>query len=107
MTPPVHPALVAELRRLGRVGVSAAEARRRIAPLAARLRAERPGYTRVLELIQESPPPQMPAEGAPGVLDSLVVGRFPTPRELDETLARARVHMNRVEARREERRASE
>ena len=106
MTPPVHPALVVELRRLGRLGVSAAEARRRIAPLAGRLRTPRPGYTTVLELIQESPPPQMPADGAPGVLDSLIVGHFPTPRELDETLARARVHLNRAEARREEKRSS-
>jgi hypothetical protein len=106
VTPPVQAALVVELRRLGRLGVSAAEARRRIAPLAAKLGTASPGYTTVLELIQESRPPQMPADGAPGILDSLVVGRFPTPRELDETLARARVHMNRVEARREERRTS-
>jgi hypothetical protein len=106
MTPPVHPALVDELRRLGRLGVPAAEARRRIAPLAAKLHTPRPGYTTVLELIQESSPPQMPADGAPGVLDSLIIGRFPTPRELDESLARAQVHLNRAEARRKERRTS-
>jgi hypothetical protein len=48
----------------------------------------------------------MPADGAPGVLDSLIIGRFPTPRELDESLARAQVHLNRAEARRKERRTS-
>jgi len=85
--------------------VSAAEARRRLAPLAAKLGVPRPGYTAVLEVIQESPPPVMPAAG-PGVLDSLALGRFPTPREAEESLARARVHMNRLQVRHESRRSS-
>jgi hypothetical protein len=93
---PVHPRLVNELARLGRLGVSAAEARRRIAPLAKRLGVSRPGYTAVLLIIQESQPPLMPAQDSPSVVDSLVLGRVPTPREAEATVARARVHMHRL-----------
>jgi hypothetical protein len=92
MTLPLHPRIEEELRRLGRAGVPAAEARRAVAPLAETLGVSRPGYTCVLEIIQESRPSLAPPVAGPSVLDSLVLGRFPTPRELEETLARARVH---------------
>ena len=88
-----------ELERLAARGFSAAKARRQIASLAAELGAARPGYTAVLLIVQESQPPPLPAPG-PSVLDSLVVGRVPTVRELEETGARARVHMRRARARR-------
>src|SRR5207302_8350017 len=97
---PVHPRLVDEPARLAERGVSAAEARRRIAPLAARLGVSRPGYTAVLEIVQTSQPPSMPAPGSPSVVDSLVLGRAPTPREAESTAPRARVHMHGLRARR-------
>jgi hypothetical protein len=90
---------VEELERLAARGFSAAEARRQIASLATELGAARPGYTAVLLIVQESQPPPLPAPG-PSVLDSLVLGRVPTVRELEETAARARVHMRRAQARR-------
>jgi hypothetical protein len=96
----MHPRLVEELARLASLGVSAAEARRRIARLAAQLEVSRPGYTAVLLIVQESQPPPMPAEPSPSVVDSLVLGRVPTPRELEATAARARVHMRRRRVRR-------
>jgi hypothetical protein len=99
VNPPVHPRLVDELARLAARGLAAAEARRRIAPLAAQLGVPRPGYTAVLLIVQVSQPPPLPAPG-PSVLDSLVLGRMPTERELDETVARARVHIERARARR-------
>jgi hypothetical protein len=98
---PVHPRLVDELGRLARLGVSAAEARRQIAPLAERLGVSRPGYTAVLLIVQESQPPTMPAQDVPSVVDSLVLGRVPTLLEAESTAARARVHMHRLRARRE------
>jgi len=97
VTAPVHPRLVEELARLAARGFSAAEARRRIASLAAQLGVPRPGYTAVLLLVQDSRPPPIPAQG-PSVLDSLVAGRVPTMREAEETAARARVHMRRARA---------
>ncbi|TMK92330.1 MAG: hypothetical protein E6G42_07585 [Actinobacteria bacterium] len=100
MGEPVHPRLVDELARLAERGVSAAEARRRIAPLAACLGVSRPGYTAVLEIVQGSQPTAMPAPGSPSVVDSLVLGRVPTPREAESTAARARVHMHGLRARR-------
>ena len=87
-----------ELARLAARGVSAAEARRRIASLAAELGVSRPGYTVVLLVVQESQPPPLPAPG-PSVLDSLAVGRVPTVRELEETVARPRVHMRHAQTR--------
>jgi hypothetical protein len=96
---PVHPRLVEELERLAARGISAAEARRQVGRLAAELGVARPGYTAVLLVVQESQPPPEPAPG-PSVLDSLVLGRVPTVRELEETAARARVHMQRARARR-------
>jgi hypothetical protein len=42
----------------------------------------------------------MPPPGSPSPLDSIVVGRMPTPTELEATKARARVHLNRLQARR-------
>ena len=100
VTPPVHPGLEAELRRLGHAGVPAAEARRRIAPLAAQLGVARPGYTAVLLLVQESQPPVLVAEpGGPSALASLLAGRMPTPYELEATKDRALVHMRRRRAR--------
>jgi hypothetical protein len=96
---PVHPRLVKELARLAVRGVSAAEARRRITLLAAELGVSRPGYTAVLLIVHESRPPVAPPPGGPSVLDSLVAGRVPTPREAEETMARARVHKQRARAR--------
>jgi hypothetical protein len=96
---PVHPRLVEELARLAARGVPAAEARRRITPLAAQLAVSRPGYTAVLLIVQESRPPVAAPAGA-SVLDSLVLGRIPTPREADATATRARVHKQRAHAQR-------
>jgi hypothetical protein len=87
MTAPVDALLVAELARLARKGTPAAEAWRLLAVTAARLGIPRPSYTTVLRIVNEERP--IVSDDGPSVLDSLILGRVPTLRELEGTRARA------------------
>ena len=69
--------------------MGAAEARRLVGPLAARLNLPRPSYSTVRGIVAaEKPAPAPPTRISP--LDSLARGRMPTPRELEEAFERRR-----------------
>ena len=80
----VHPDLVRAARRLARRKHGAAEIRRELIPLADRLRAARPSYSFLRELVAEERPEDRIARPSP--LDSLVKERLPTLVELEEAL---------------------
>jgi hypothetical protein len=88
---PLDPRLADAIARLARRGVGAAEIRRRVGPLAARLKVQRPSYSTVRRIVAaEKARPRPAVRISP--LDSLVQGRVPTPRELETALQR---HRNR------------
>jgi hypothetical protein len=64
-----------------------AEARRRIRPLAGKLGLPPPSYPSTLRIVTAARRAQE-RQREPGVLDSLALGRMPTPRELEGTLQR-------------------
>jgi hypothetical protein len=68
--------------------VAPAEARRRVRPLATKLGLPAPSYASTLRLVTAARETQERRRGEPGVLDSLALGRMPTPRELEGTLER-------------------
>ena len=88
MTDRVDPRLRKRLRRLARRGVAPAEARRRVRPLARKLGLPAPSYASTLRIVTTARKAQERQRGEPGVLDSLALGRMPTPRELEGTLQR-------------------
>lgn len=86
-----------ETRRLARLGLHAAEVRRRLRPLGMELGLPVPGYTAVLEIVQRERRPvaaDAPSEG--GVLTALLAGRAPTIAQVAATQARARVHKDEL-----------
>jgi hypothetical protein len=91
----LHPAVEAEIRRLGRLGLPAAEVRRRIRSVAETTGAPLPGYTVVLELVRDEAP-FLHATDEPGIAGALLGGRAPTLYEAANTVARARVHKERI-----------
>ena len=90
MTDRVDPRLRNRLRRLARRGVTPAEARRRVRPLAGKLGLPAPSYASTLRIVTAARKAKERQRGEPGVLDSPVLGRMPTPRELAGTLERLR-----------------
>ncbi len=49
-----------------------------------------PSYASVLRIVSAARRAQKRQRGEPGVLDSLALGRMPTPRELEGTFERLR-----------------
>ena len=86
---PLDPRLARALARFARRGYGAAEARRLVGPLAARLSLERPSYSTVRSIVAAEKPR---LDGIPRIspLDSLVRGRVPTPTELEAAVERRR-----------------
>ena len=81
--------LVRALVRLARRGVSAAEARRLVGPLAAQLGLPRPSYSTVRAIVaSEKPTWGPPTRISP--IDSLAQGRMPTALEMEAALERRR-----------------
>jgi hypothetical protein len=83
------------LEQLARDGVGAAEARRVIASVTSELGLSRPSYSTVLRIVNAALAQRERAarrKQEPGVLDSLVLGRMPTLRELEGTFSRALKH---------------
>ena len=72
--------------------MSAAEARRLVGPLAARLGLPRPSYSTVRAIVAAEKPTWSPAVRI-SPIDSLVQGRMPTPLELETAFER---HRNRT-----------
>jgi hypothetical protein len=88
---PLDPRLARALARLGRRGFSAADARRLVGPLAARLNLPRPSYSTVRNIVAaEKRQPHPTTRISP--IDSLAQGRMPTPFELEAAFER---HRNR------------
>jgi hypothetical protein len=95
VTKPVHPRIRIRLEQLGRDGVGAAEARRLVAAVTAELGNSRPSYSTVLRIVNAALAQrarEARRKHEPGALDSLVLGRMPTPRELEGTFGRALEH---------------
>jgi hypothetical protein len=92
MTPQLHADLEREIARLARAGTGAAEIRRLLIPLAARLGVPRPGYTaiRVLVVACREDVRYEVWEPTASPLDSLVKGRMPTLDEVEQLLERRR-----------------
>ena len=90
MTDRVDPRLRKRLRQHARRGVTPAEARRRVRPLAGKLGLPAPSYASTLRIVTAARKAKERQRAEPGVLDSLVLGRMPTPRELEGTLERSR-----------------
>jgi hypothetical protein len=91
----VHPRVRKRVEELARNGVGAAEARRLVASVTAELGLPRPSYSAVLRIVTAALARQereARAKQEPGVLDSLALGRMPTPRELEGTFARVLEH---------------
>jgi len=86
---PLDPRLVRALARLAHHGVGAAEARRLVGPLAARLNLPRPSYSAVRRIVAAEKPSWSPAARI-SPLDSVVQGRMPTPLELETAFERRR-----------------
>jgi hypothetical protein len=86
----VHPRLRRRLERLARRGTTPAEARRRVRPLARKLGLPAPSYASALRIVKAAREAEKRRRGEPGVLDSLALGRMPTPRELEGTFERLR-----------------
>jgi hypothetical protein len=91
----LHPLLGQLIRKLASEAVSAAETRRTLGPVAAELRIAQPSYTTVLRLVREWRPDWSPP--APiGVVAPALEGRVASIRELEESRARALVHLERL-----------
>jgi hypothetical protein len=86
---PLDPRLVRALTGLADRGVGAAEARRRVGPLAARLSLPRPRYSTVRGIVASHEPVPIPARRI-SPLDSLALGRVPTPLEMEAARERRR-----------------
>jgi hypothetical protein len=86
---PLDPRLARAIARLAGRGVGAAEARRLVGPLAARLKLQRPSYSTVRRIVAAEKAARLPAVRI-SALDSLVQGRMPTPLELETVLERYR-----------------
>ena len=88
----VHRRIRTRLRRLTRAEVAPAEARRLVRPLSGKLGLPPPSYSSVLRIMTAERRRLERRLHEPGVLDSLVLGRFPTPRELEGSVTRALEH---------------
>ena len=86
---PLDPRLVRALTRLAHRGVGAAEARRLAGPLARRWNLPLPSYSTVRRIVAAEKPEPTPATRISPV-DSLVLGRVPTPLEMEAALERRR-----------------
>ena len=86
---PLDPRLVWAVTRLARRGVSAAEARRLVGPLAERLGLPRPSYSAIRCIVAAEKPTWSPATRI-SPLDTLAQGRMPTPLELEAAFERRR-----------------